>query len=213
MYKYALVFVGGFASGIAAVKIAEKVKEKRAEKESWSEFQADDGDGNPFTEVDLSREDYVTGHEDESSDIEQDEKKDYSDYAQGYTSTNYTRFIDSAKREHPKDDENEEDYVDEENEDEEVSKWKKPKLIKEEEFGEMSGFEQETLKYFVEDDILCTEENEVMKPQEFYIGDALTKYGFKDNPDETTIYVRNGKVGTDYEIVKIFGSYEDWCEH
>ena len=197
MYKYALIFIGGFVSGIVVTKVVEKIRES---KDECSDFQEDDGEGNPFVED--SDEDGTLG-EDDSSDYEQNENKNYTNYTSGYSSGDYTRFIDSAKKAHP-----DEDDVEAEEENEEVKKYKKPKLIKEEEFGEMAGYDCQTLKYYVEDDVLCTEENEKLD-EEYYTGDAMTKFGFKDNPDENEIFVRNSRLGIDYNVCKVFGAYAD----
>lgn len=195
MYKYALTFVGGLIAGFVAAKLVEKfVKDKEFEPEEDA-VESDVEDPDDFCEeCDLSRDDYVTGHEDEDPVVA---VRDYSAYAEVYT--------DSAKHEHPED-----DFVEEPEVNEEIKKYKKPRLIKEEEFGELAGIEKQTLKYWTYDDTLTTEENEELKDQEFYVGDCLTKYGFKDNDEEREIFVRNGRLGTDYNIVKFDSSFAEW---
>lgn len=195
MYKYALFgFVGGLVAGFVAAKLVDKfVKDKEFEPEDAVESDVEDYD-NFCEEDDLSRDDYVTGHEDEDPVVA---VRDYSAYAEVYT--------DSAKHEHPED-----DFVEEPEVNEEIKKYKKPRLIKEEEFGELAGIEKQTLKYWTYDDTLTTEENEELKDQEFYVGDCLTKYGFKDNDEEREIFVRNGRLGTDYDIVKFDSSFAEW---
>ena len=196
MYKYALFgFVGGLVAGFVAAKLVDKfVKDKEFEPEEDA-VESDVEDYDDFCEEgDLSRDDYVTGHEDEDPVVA---VRDYSAYAEVYT--------DSAKHEHPED-----DFVEEPEVNEEIKKYKKPRLIKEEEFGELAGIEKQTLKYWTYDDTLTTEENEELKDQEFYVGDCLTKYGFKDNDEEREIFVRNGRLGTDYDIVKFDSSFAEW---
>ena len=195
MYKYALFgFVGGLVAGFVAAKLVERfVKDKEFEPEDAVESDVEDYD-DFCEEGDLSRDDYVTGHEDEDPVVA---VRDYSAYAEVYT--------DSAKHEHPED-----DFVEEPEVNEEIKKYKKPRLIKEEEFGELAGIEKQTLKYWTYDDTLTTEENEELKDQEFYVGDCLTKYGFKDNDEEREIFVRNGRLGTDYDIVKFDSSFAEW---
>ena len=194
MYKYALTFVGGLIAGFVAAKLVEKfVKDKEFEPEDAVESDVEDYD-DFCEEGDMSRDDYVTGHEDEDHVVA---VRDYSAYAEVYT--------DSAKHEHPED-----DFVEEPEVNEEIKKYKKPRLIKEEEFGELAGIEKQTLKYWTYDDTLTTEENEELKDQEFYVGDCLTKYGFKDNDEEREIFVRNGRLGTDYDIVKFDSSFAEW---
>ena len=194
MYKYALTFIGGLVAGFVAAKLVEKfVNDKEFEPEDAVESDVEDPD-DFCEECDLSRDDYVTGHEDEDPVVA---VRDYSAYAEVYT--------DSAKHEHPED-----DFVEEPEVNEEIKKYKKPRLIKEEEFGELAGIEKQTLKYWTYDDTLTTEENEELKDQEFYVGDCLTKYGFKDNDEEREIFVRNGRLGTDYDIVKFDSSFAEW---
>jgi len=195
MYKYALTFVGGLIAGFVAAKLVDKfVKDKEFEPEEDA-VESDVEDQDDFCEAyDMSRDDYVTGHEDEDPVVA---VRDYGAYAEVYT--------DSAKHEHPED-----DFVEEPEVNEEIKKYKKPRLIKEEEFGELAGIEKQTLKYWTYDDTLTTEENEELKDQEFYVGDCLTKYGFKDNDEEREIFVRNGRLGTDYDIVKFDSSFAEW---
>lgn len=191
MYKYALTFVGGLIAGFVAAKLVEKfVKDKEFEPEEDA-VESDVEDPDDFCEAEVEDEDPVVA------------VRDYSTYAEVYT--------DSAKHEHPEDDSEEEpDYVEEPEVNEEIKKYKKPRLIKEEEFGELAGIEKQTLKYWTYDDTLTTEENEELKDQEFYVGDCLTKYGFKDNDEEREIFVRNGRLGTDYDIVKFDSSFAEW---
>lgn len=207
MYKYALTFVGGLIAGFVAAKLVDKfVKDKEFEPEEDA-VESDVEDPDDFCEEgDLSRDDYVTGYEDDCEvPSEVKNKKDYSSYAETYTGGKAGSFIDSAKTEHPED-----DFVEEPEVNEEIKKYKKPRLIKEEEFGELAGIEKQTLKYWTYDDTLTTEENEELKDQEFYVGDCLTKYGFKDNDEEREIFVRNGRLGTDYDIVKFDSSFAEW---
>ena len=189
MYKYALTFVGGIVAGFVAAKLIDEfVKEKEFEPEDDA-VESDVEDPDDFSEVEP---------EDAAEEVTfEQEKKDYSSYAEVYT--------DSAKTEHPED-----DFVEEPEINEEIKKYKKPRLIKEEEYGELAGIEKQTLKYWTYDDVLTTEENEELKDQEFYVGDCLTKYGFKDNDEEREIFVRNGKLGTDYDIVKFDSSFAEW---
>lgn len=185
MYKYALTFVGGLVAGFVAAKLVEKFvqdKEFEPEEDAVESYVEDPDD---FCEAEVEDGDPVVA------------VRDYSAYTEVYT--------DSSKTEHPED-----DFVEEPEVNEEIKKYKKPRLIKEEEFGELAGIEKQTLKYWTYDDTLTTEENEELKDQEFYVGDCLTKYGFKDNDEEREIFVRNGRLGTDYDIVKFDSSFAEW---
>lgn len=124
--------------------------------------------------------------------------------------TDYTSYY--AASEHPEDDEAEKDYRAGLDMTRESAKSKGPKMIKMADYGSEPNLRLVELFYYTEDDVLTVGEDqneEIIKDFdeiESMIGDALTKYGFKDNEEET-IYVRNLKRGCDYEINKIFGSY------
>ena len=115
-----------------------------------------------------------------------------------------------AEEEHPYDSDEDENDIHEALNDPNLRK-KEPKLIKYEEFmsPEWEHHDKLTLQYFTEDDILATEEGEILKNVHLHVGDALTKYGFKTNKDESVIFVRNFRLGVDYEIDKIEASYVD----
>lgn len=89
---------------------------------------------------------------------------------------------------------------------------KPPKPIKAVDFGQDSSYETSTLYYYVEDDALVLEDqtpfDEYPDEQEL-LGDALDKFKFKDDEDQTEIYVRNYARRTDYEVIKVFGAYNE----
>jgi hypothetical protein len=86
-----------------------------------------------------------------------------------------------------------------------------PRLIRYEEYGTDPRFEKTSLYYYTLDDVLATEDEEAIDRDDIYmlVGDSLTKYNFIDDPSATTIYVRNERLGCDYEITKVNSSYED----
>lgn len=86
------------------------------------------------------------------------------------------------------------------------------KLIPVDAYGSEPGFDVGTLFYYTEDDILATEEEERIDNPEFYVGNCLDKFGFRDN-DESSIYIRNYRVQYDYEICKVRSSFEETCGH
>lgn len=93
----------------------------------------------------------------------------------------------------------------------ERSKDKGPKLIKASDFGSESYLDTATLLYYVEDGVLTNEDEEVYEDfdeVEGMLGECLHKFGFDTN-DEPSIYVRNMDRGCDYEIVKVFSSFND----
>lgn len=90
-----------------------------------------------------------------------------------------------------------------------------PKIIKASDYGTNPIYEPQTLLYYTDNDVLTTETDEIIGEGEkdldeirSVIGDALTKFGFKDS-DEDRIFVRNFKRNADYEIIKVFGAFEE----
>lgn len=129
----------------------------------------------------------------------------------------YTSFF--RKREHPEDDEPEEseeqdDYDGGEaiTKDHESNRNKPPKPIKAVDFGQDPSYETVTLYYYIEDGALVLEDqtpfDDFPNEQEL-LGDALDKFGFKDDDDESEIYVRNYARQTDYEVIKVYGAYNE----
>ena len=85
---------------------------------------------------------------------------------------------------------------------------KNPKLIKGEEYGEIFSYDQNTLYFYRDDGVLATDDDEIIENPEEILGDALDKYSFRDNT-EPAIYVRNYKLETDFEILKMNDSYKN----
>ncbi len=158
-----------------------------------------------------SKEGYLKPISDEKSDLDsavrprsgEKTEAEKVDYTQFYAVNN----PDPAEEESPNEDEDDSNYYEGLATTKKMQKPKNVKLIKAEEFGLQPGFECITLEYYTEDDLLVTDDAEEVEDVniiESMIGDALTKYGFKDN-DEQVIYVRNYNYGCDYEIVKVVG--------
>lgn len=85
-----------------------------------------------------------------------------------------------------------------------------PKLIKEDMF-EYDGrgiYDKIDLYYYVGDDTLASEDEEIIDNIEHTVGDCLDKFGFRKN-DEGEIYVRNFYTMTDYRITKMFAEFGD----
>lgn len=86
----------------------------------------------------------------------------------------------------------------------------KVKLIQVESFGEIQSYECESLTYYVYDKTLCHENGDIVDDVEYLIEDALDRYGWADNDEDTdALYVRNYKIQKDFEIVKVFDEYPD----
>lgn len=86
---------------------------------------------------------------------------------------------------------------------------KDPKIIKGEHFGEIVSYDTESLTYYVEDQTLVHEDQSLVDDEGFLIGDALDRYGWRDDDeDDSALYVRNYQIQKDFEIIKVFGEYE-----
>lgn len=151
------------------------------------------------------------GNVDSDDEIKQKLERNYEE------TTNYAAMYkgDAANHEHPADSDEDEDNLPEELMEEAIemtkehnkNKMKPPKIISESAVGDLPQyFETQTLFYYPEDDILTTEEDEEIPDIETYIGDSLTKYGFKDN-DEERIYVVNYALDVCYDVQKLEGSF------
>lgn len=80
--------------------------------------------------------------------------------------------------------------------------------ISEEEMETYDNFEDITLTYYAEDDILCDDQEQVIEDPEVVIGDALTKFGLKSGyPD--TVFVINKRVRAIFEVLMVEGSYQE----
>lgn len=83
-----------------------------------------------------------------------------------------------------------------------------PVQILADEFGEIPTIEAQTLYYYAYDGVLVTEEEEIIDDVNRVVGDVLEESGFTDDNSEV-IYIRNLLLGSDYEITKVFSSFEE----
>lgn len=83
-----------------------------------------------------------------------------------------------------------------------------PYVISYEEFSEEhSDFSKTTISYFVGDDTLADEREEVIPDATSIVGnDALTRFG-DGSHDKNIVYVRNEHIGVDYEVTRNPGKY------
>lgn len=70
-----------------------------------------------------------------------------------------------------------------------------------------SGFDQSYLMYYEEDEVLCDESESIVEESDKVLGEGW--YGrFGDNEDDPdTIYIRNERMKTDYEVSRIKNAY------
>jgi hypothetical protein len=84
----------------------------------------------------------------------------------------------------------------------------KVKVLTPEHFGEIAGYQCETLKFYAHDKILIHEDGELVEDVEFLLGDALDRYGWADDDsDEDPLYARNYALQRDYDVEKIL---DEW---
>lgn len=86
----------------------------------------------------------------------------------------------------------------------------KPFVISREEFDEgYPHFDKITITYYAEDDVLADEQDEIITDIEAVVGyDSLSRFGDMSD-DDCVVYVRNGRLGADYEIILVQESYAE----
>lgn len=87
-----------------------------------------------------------------------------------------------------------------------------PYIISEDEYIDpniFSEFSRNTLIYYEDDDVLATDRDEVIHDVEELIGpDALTNFGYMSG-NKDVVFVRNIKLGSNFEIIRESGSYQE----
>lgn len=212
--KILAAFALGCAAGAAVTDIFFKKKYSKQLEEAINKY--DEEHNNTDIPVNTSNDDVKPAAPAENTDIfarKTLERTDYTEFLRNNPYGVLTR--DNAEdilvqEEHPMDDDEEPDEAAESREMETVTevinKAKAPKIIRADDFGEMPYLDKVELYYYREDGVLATENDEVIHDIQEVVGDCLRKYGFADN-DESTLYVRNLRRGTDYEIIKIDGEF------
>lgn len=97
------------------------------------------------------------------------------------------------------------------NEKEEAEKSvEKPYVIAPEEFWE-EDYPTITLTYFEEDEILADEHDKIIKNVDELVGEDFADH-FGEY-EEDSVHIRNDEMGVVYEILRDYGSYEDYMEN
>lgn len=201
--KYAVIFASGAVSGVL---ITKGYFEKRTNEEVESVKKS------LRTMIHLPRPEKEEKTENDISvKRPTDPRKaevvvDYSGYSKVVREYTADEDEDPAESESPSDDipEDVKNYLDGKRDSE--TPRREPRLIKYEDFGELPYYDKITLLYYMDDEVVTTEDDEIIPNPEELLGDALTKFGFNKN-DERVIFVRNEKRNTDYEIDKVFAAY------
>lgn len=66
------------------------------------------------------------------------------------------------------------------------------------------NYEKQTLTYYDEDDMLTDENGEEIEPDSVIMKNFYSYFGEDMFGDEDTIYVRNDKLGTDFEVIRSY---------
>lgn len=133
-------------------------------------------------------------------------EKQYTDYTSMYKKNE--EELDPAEEESPEEEEDEEEISEHESEVMQRIVTDMPYIITSDEFtNENLHYDKVTITYYSEDDVLADENEEIISDTDYLIGDdSLTSFGEGcDDPD--IVYVRNERISTDYEIIRVYKSY------
>ena len=217
-YKSVVLFAGGAALGSLVTWFAtKKYYEAKANEEIENVKRAF---GRRLDEIGKETEDFKEDFKEKEEIISSNEYRQVEIVRRDDPSeaevTNYEKFYTlreelEAEDLHPMDDGEEEEAL--EHGDMAVKEphpsWIPPKIIKHNDYEEMSGYASCELHYYVGDGILMDAESEdIIDNPEALIGDALVKFSFATN-DEQMIYVKNENDKTIYEVYKIFAAFSD----
>ena len=140
-----------------------------------------------------------------------EEKKTYVDYVKKYSPE---EIIKDKYYDMPYPDVIDEDYHEDEGPPEDPPEndlqYEEPFVISREEFDEgYPHFDKITITYYENDDVLADEQDEVIPDIEAVVGyDSLGRFGDMSD-DDCVVYVRNGRLGADYEIVLTQEAYTE----
>ena len=201
MLKSVLIFSCGVAVGATAMFFSLRERYQKEINDEAEELRA------YYYERFERKGKGLEKNEKEESEESKEKESDISKVKEYTNSDKYEEMEEAYERlrekEHPEEDK---DYYEGAARSEEITKNSKPKIIKKDSFDDYPHHDKQTLFYYTEDDTLATEEDQIVDDIESLVGDALTKYGFKDNTDDF-VYVRNCGIGTDFVIEKVYGSF------
>lgn len=208
---------GTLVGGIAGIFGSKKYFEKKAKKtidERCLELEEYYEHNDEFKRVKLNDElkevTTNTGRENgilPTNERDQLRNSKYEKIRTDYKGIYKSQYVDPAEKEHPEDDSD----ADSERafDEHQQNKKRPPRIISFQTLGELGNeWEEKTLMYYIENDVLTTEEDVPIEDRELLVGDCLDKYGFV-NSDEEIIYVQNFTLNTVYEVQKIFSEYEE----
>lgn len=100
------------------------------------------------------------------------------------------------------DDQNDEDAVEETH----LEPRKDPYFITEDEYYKDNAFDKEVLVYYEDDEVLSDSREEMIDDVYHTVGDAIEEF---ERSGEEFLYVRNERLGMDFEIQRVEGSYQE----
>lgn len=179
MTNYILSFGAGLAVGIGATYIYMKQKYEEKLSEQIQEVRKH-----------YQKKENVEGEPDrnppKTNKPKTVELEHYQDIVKRYSEVEN----ELAERESPQEDEPEEDIYE----------------ISAEEADGYLGYDEISLTYYQEDDILCDDQEEVIEKPEDIIGNALDHF----SEDLDTIYVINRRIQAVFEVQMVEGSYAEY---
>lgn len=226
--KNILIFLSGIITGGTIGVLATKGYYKKKFDKMGEEYRSDldeyyrgvdsyargitddDDEINPVNNEE-SRENGPLNQE-KRNEIREKLKRNYretTNYASFYKNKNITDPDDSENNREAEKYEPDPTPEEEANEEHEQNRHREPRIISYEKLGEIPNhYEEEALYYYTYDEVLTTDEGEVIEEPERLIGDALDKYDFRNN-DEESIIVQNFALNKIYEISKFQAAYAD----
>lgn len=78
--------------------------------------------------------------------------------------------------------------------------------IQYDEYGSKPGYDFKEIYYYVGDGVVVDDEEQFIENPDFILGNVLHDTGF-DGDNTRNIYIRNENISTDFEVMKIDGSY------
>ena len=153
------------------------------------------------------------------TDCKEDSKTDYKGAFQGSKTENYIvkdgEMRPAADEELLAESEYPEEDLDEENDPEkemfesyQKDRGREPRIISFDKMGELdASYDNQVLYFYMYDDTIVDEEDNVIDEPHLLLGDCLEKYGFVDN-DEKMIFVQNFALRTVYEVEKVWKSFD-----
>lgn len=172
--------------------------------------------------------DYIRGYEDEFSEpgvevnprengpLSQEERDEIRNkLLDNYEKTSsyatmYKGDCEPAEKEHPVDDDEEEEAyeIERANAEHKENFNKPPKIISAEEFTNLPAYVETGALYFYHyDDVLVDDDDEEVD-EGMLVGDCLDKFGFRDS-DEEMIFVMNYQIDKAFEIHRVMGAWHN----